>query len=167
QRWSGGRLLGGGLVCLLLAGCASNPAPPPNPAGEFDASSPRNLSPIDRQQLTRLRNYFLSWVGVPYRYGGTTRSGIDCSAFVKQAVAATEGVHLPRTSTAQAGRGRRISRSQLRIGDLVFFRTGGSHHVGIYMGNSRFMHASTSVGVTISSLDNVYWRRHYWQARRL
>lgn len=125
------------------------------------------LSATERRQLARLRNYFLSWAGVPYRYGGTSRHGIDCSAFVKQAVSATEGVHLPRTTLAQARDGRRIGRSQLRIGDLVFFRIGRGHHVGIYMGNDRFMHASSSIGVTISSLDNHYWQRHFWQARRL
>lgn len=156
-----------GLLCLTLAGCAGNPPPPAGAAATLAARTPTNLPPATRQQRARLRNYFLSWVGVPYQYGGTTRHGIDCSAFVKQAVATTEGVRLPRTSVAQARSGYRIPRSQLHIGDLVFFRIGGGHHVGIYMGDSRFMHASSSVGVTISSLHNNYWQRHFWQARRV
>lgn len=158
-----------GLLCLTLAGCASGPSPHAfdTSAQNFGTRHASDMTPVTRQERARLRNYFLAWAGVPYQYGGTSRNGIDCSAFVKQAVATTEGVYLPRTSVAQSRRGRRIPRSQLRIGDLVFFRTGGSHHVGIYMGNSRFMHASSSVGVTISSLDNSYWRRHFWQARRL
>lgn len=158
-----------GLFCLFLAGCAGGPSPHAvdTSAQDFSTRYSTNQSPTARQQQARLRSYFLSWAGVPYLYGGTTRHGIDCSAFVKQAVATTEGVRLPRTTVAQSRRGYRIPRSQLRIGDLVFFRTGGSHHVGIYVGNSRFMHASSSVGVTVSSLDNSYWRRHFWQARRL
>src|SRR5699024_12817336 len=118
-------------------GCGGT-TPPPAAAG-FVAADSANMSP----QLARLKDYFIAWAGVPYQYGGTSRHGIDCSAFVQQALAATEGLSLPRTSLAQARRGRRIPRSRLRVGDLVFFHTGSGRHVGIYVGDGRFMHAST------------------------
>lgn len=163
-RWPGrGAVACAAVLCLAVAGCAG--APSANSQFANRAATP--LSPTAHQQRARLRNYFLSWAGVPYEYGGTTRHGIDCSAFVKQAVAATEGVRLPRTTMAQARDGYRIAPNKLRIGDLVFFRIGGGNHVGIYVGDNRFMHASSSLGVTISSLDNSYWRRHFWQARRV
>ena len=64
--------------------------------------------------------------------------------------------------------GKRIRRSQLRAGDLVFFKTGwAKRHVGIYSGSGRFIHASTSKGVISSQLDSDYWRKHFWQARRV
>src|SRR5699024_726922 len=75
---------------------------------------------------------------------------------------------LPRTTLEQANRGKQIARSDLQRGDLIFFRTGpGSRHVGIYLGDGQFMHASETHGVTKSSIDSAYWRRHYWQSRRL
>lgn len=159
------------LLCLVLAGCAGTPAHPnrtsttawPGSSPYTPAQPYASAAPL-RQALGR---YYQTWAGVPYEYGGTTKSGIDCSAFVRQTVAHVSDVSLPRTTGAQVMRGYAIPRSALRTGDLVFFKTGGSRHVGVYLGNGRFMHASSSVGVTISRLNNVYWRRHFWQARRL
>jgi len=167
-------IIGITLLCLTLAGCSSlsgsrahrQPAAfPDTPA--YDLAPEHGMSPARLPLLVALRDYYSDWAGVPYRYGGTSRNGIDCSAFVKQAMATTRGLQLPRSTGGQARHGHRIARRDLRIGDLVFFHTGSSQHVGIYVGNNRFMHASTKVGVTVSSLDNVYWRRHYWQARRI
>lgn len=148
------------LLCLILAGCAGTPTP--DRIGSDAASS----APSNRLRVA-LKQYYHQWAGVPYLYGGETRRGIDCSAFVQQAVAATRSLSLPRTTLRQSQRGYRIPARQLRVGDLVFFRTGGGRHVGIYIGSNRFIHASSSAGVTISSLNNIYWRRHFWQARRL
>ncbi|XKE47520.1 NlpC/P60 family protein [Halomonas organivorans] len=107
------------------------------------------------------------WLGTPYRLGGTSRRGIDCSALVQRVYAETFRVDLPRTTRQQVHEGEAISRDALRPGDLVFFRPPGFyHHVGIYVGEGRFLHASTSRGVKLSALDNPYWRRHYWQSRR-
>ncbi|HET7314143.1 C40 family peptidase [Salinisphaera sp.] len=115
-----------------------------------------------------LHRVYERWAGTPYRYGGQSRDGVDCSSFVRQTVDAVESYELPRTTVEQAQVGMLIPRHDLEAGDLVFFKTGAlSHHVGIYLGQGRFMHASSSQGVTISRLDNVYWRRHYWQSRRI
>lgn len=108
------------------------------------------------------------WRGTPYKYGGLSKRGVDCSGFVHLTYRDRFGINLPRSTELLSKTGTPISQRQLVIGDLVFFRTGGSkRHVGIYMGNRQFLHASTSKGVMISSLDNVYWRDKYWKAQRI
>ena len=102
------------------------------------------------------------WHGTPYRMGGISRSGIDCSAFVQVTFRDLFGIDLPRSTDQQFRNGRKIPRAELRSGDLVFFRNG--RHVGIYLEDHKFLHASTTRGVMISSLKNTYWSRHYWQA---
>ncbi|MGK4473577.1 C40 family peptidase [Aeromonas molluscorum] len=139
------------LLALLLAACSSTPEPvaPSTPDRAFDG-------------------FFQQWRGVPYRMGGTNRAGLDCSAFTQLAYQQVLGFQLPRTTESQADLGEAIARSELRHGDLVFFKTGwDQYHVGVYTGAGEFIHASTSKGVIRSRLDNVYWRKHYWQARRL
>lgn len=107
------------------------------------------------------------WVGTPYRLGGTSRGGVDCSALVQNVFEETFRLSLPRTTGEQVNQGRPVARDELAPGDLVFFRPPGTYrHVGIYVGEGRFLHASSSRGVMISTLDNSYWRRHFWQARR-
>jgi hypothetical protein len=108
-----------------------------------------------------------SWMGTRYRFGGESRSGIDCSAFTRQIFRETFGMELPRNTALQVQEGVSVSRDDLAPGDLVFFRRGGTRHVGIYLGDNEFLHASTSRGVTISNLDESYYQRYYWTARRI
>lgn len=106
--------------------------------------------------------------GTPYRLGGTNRRGVDCSGLVYRVYRDLYGLQLPRTTEAQVDLGYKVSADELQTADLVFFKTGwATRHVGIYIGQGRFLHASTSRGVMISSLDNPYWQRHYWTSRRL
>ncbi|TGE31821.1 peptidoglycan endopeptidase [Desulfosporosinus sp. Sb-LF] len=110
----------------------------------------------------------LSLQGTPYVFGGTTRSGFDCSSFTKY-VYASSGISLPRTSYAQFASGVAVGRDNLQPGDLVFFTTytTGASHVGIYMGGGRFVHASNpSSGVTTSSLSDSFYSSRYLGARR-
>jgi cell wall-associated NlpC family hydrolase len=116
------------------------------------------------QQLTRSALRFL---GVPYVFGGTSSNGFDCSGYV-QHVFASLGISLPRTADAQYYAGSKIV-GQMKAGDLVFFQTyePGPSHVGIYLGNNEFVHASSSHGVMVSSLSDSYWAAHYIGAKRL
>lgn len=111
-----------------------------------------------------------AYLGAPYRYGGSTRSGVDCSGLVFT-VFKQFGIALPRTSYGQSSFGVPISKSSLAPGDLVFFHTGhGSKvtHVGIYSGRGEFIHASTrSRRVKYDRLDNKYFRTRYVTARRV
>lgn len=109
----------------------------------------------------------MRFLGVPYAFGGTSRSGFDCSGYV-QHVFAMLGFQIPRTADAQFYAGKHI-RGAMVPGDLVFFQTyaSGPSHVGIYLGNDRFVHASSSRGVTVSSLHETYWSERYLGAKRL
>lgn len=148
-------------LCLLLALTTSACASHVERDGPFAAVR-------DTPTQHALHDHYRQWQGTPYRYGGRDESGIDCSSFVRQTFGALAAVELPRTTAAQARLGEHIDRDELSPGDLVFFKTGHKYrHVGIYIGGGRFMHASTSEGVTLSRLDNVYWQRHYWQSRRV
>lgn len=159
NRWLGVLLL----ASLGLGGCASNqnmapytPAPTPEP---MDAESAATAA--------QLWHVFERYEGVPYSYGGTSAAGFDCSGFILTAYREALGRQLPRTTTQMLATGDVVPRHQVRPGDVVFFRIRGKdQHAGIYMGNNRFIHASTSVGVTESALDGYYWRDRYTQARR-
>lgn len=110
----------------------------------------------------------LQYMGVPYVYGGSSPSGFDCSGFV-QYVYRQCGIELPRTADIQAEVGTPVGRDELQPGDLVFFA--GDYvnisHVGIYLQNDEFVHASTTYGIAIDSLNRDYRREHYMGARRL
>ena len=177
------------VVVALLAGCAGSASRQDMEAPEnyFSMSLPGmegvtpQMSPVDPISAhlrnlqtpppTVVRQALLEqhqrWAGTPYRIGGTTDRGIDCSALVRNVFRDSFDVEFPRSTQDQVHEGRPIDRQELQAGDLVFFRPPGRYnHVGIYVGNGYFLHASTSKGVIISSLDNSYWQRYYWQSRR-
>jgi len=174
------RLLGAALgAAWLLAGCAGAPPPPPPP----ETVAP--LPPVTRSpREVALERAVGEFSGVPYRSGGTTLAGVDCSGLI-QALYQRTGVRLPRTVTDQYQAGQPVERHELRFGDVVFFtrycqtRGQGPYlagilspgfedevcHNGIYLGGGRFMHASPR-GVFISRLDAEVWRVSYRGARR-
>jgi len=107
------------------------------------------------------------WFGTRYRLGGESKSGIDCSAFMQVMYAGLFGIALPRTAREQNKTTRKISRTDLKEGDLVFFNTrGGVSHVGMYLQNNKFIHAASSGGVMISDLYDDYWSRRFISAGR-
>lgn len=115
-----------------------------------------------------------TYLGTPYRMGGVTRSGIDCSAFVLSVFGTAAGISLPRISSEQAEEGEKVDRGNLEKGDLLFFQTSGRRisHVGIVHeitpeGEIKFIHSSTSKGVVISSLNERYWGARYRFAKRV
>jgi len=111
---------------------------------------------------------FASWLGTPYRYGGSSRQGTDCSGFVMSAYKEKTGVTLPRSSRAGFKSGEPVERDELKVGDILFFtnRWGMIDHAAIYVGSNRFIHASTSKGVIVTPLSDPYWERRYKGARR-
>jgi len=129
----------------------------------------RQLKQVSSSQAKAvLMAQYKEWKHVRYRLGGTTKRGIDCSAFAQKTFATKFDVQLPRDTSRQAKAGKSVSKKALRAGDLVFFHIGRStRHVGIYLGDKQFLHASTSKGVIISQLDNSYWANHYWKAVRV
>ncbi|RME92880.1 MAG: hypothetical protein D6767_02240 [Candidatus Hydrogenedentota bacterium] len=120
----------------------------------------------------KLNQFVDQWIGVPYRYGGNSRHGIDCSAFVGRAILSQfPEKKLPRSANGLSKIGKEVSKNDLLPGDLVFFAAssipGKITHVGIYLGKGVFAHASSSKGVTRSSLDNPYYKKRFVKAIRL
>jgi hypothetical protein len=153
-------------IVLLLQGCGPKvqvtyiPREKQPVAGEIQGD--------DRETVLQLKRHYQRWRGTPYADGGMSPAGIDCSGFTVLAYRELFDLPLPRTAGEQAGSGREVSKTALQPGDLVFFHTGlWQKHVGIYLADDQFIHASLSRGVTISSLDDTYWREKYWQARRM
>jgi len=140
------------------------------PALQFKFAILENASveDLDNPKLLTFMDY---WYGAPYCYGGMTRDGIDCSAFAFFLMSSVYGVaSLPRTAKEQYGISRHIRRDELQEGDLVFFHTLGRRkavtHVGVYLRNNKFIHASVS-GVMISDLTEGYYEKHYVGAGRV
>ncbi|WP_025739314.1 C40 family peptidase [Salinivibrio socompensis] len=156
------RLLLISVLSILLIGCATQP----DPSSVSPLSSSTN--PLSDQALDHaLTQLYRQWQGTPYRWGGTTRSGIDCSAYTQRVYQDALSTSLPRTTHGQAKTGDAIDYARAKQGDLVFFHIRpGLRHVGVYLGEQRFMHASASKGVTVSRLDNPYWQARFWQFRR-
>ena len=157
------------LLCLLATcSCSIRSAP----RYTADSSVARELEKRRRASPSRLAHVVEGYLGVPYKWGGNTRAGMDCSAFVRAIFRKTYGIELPLTTRQIYRVGRPVNRLQdLKPGDLVFFRLArsgpGISHVGIYLGKERFAHVGVSTGATITSLDNSYFRSRYVGARRV
>lgn len=153
---------------LGIAGCSSNHTPAPV-ALSIPQTSQQVLSPVAHDVLFRA----LGLVGVPYRWGGNTpKSGFDCSGLIGYVYRDVVGIQLPRTTAEMSQmRAYLVPQNGLLAGDLVFFATDGQHrvsHVGIYVGEGRFIHAPSAGGtVRMDSLSNHYWQSNYLTAKRV
>ncbi|GGK10356.1 C40 family peptidase [Luteimonas terricola] len=164
--------LAGLVVVLLAAGCGRDdirPAPPQ--AGVVGQREWPQVTPADPAAANSVLMRAISLVGTPYRYGGNTPDGgFDCSGLVNYVYNDMLDLKLPRTSRDLAAyQGPKIEPRKLATADLVFFGSGGNvTHVGIYVGEGRFVHAPSTGGtVRLDHLDGSYWRRNYSGAKRI
>lgn len=168
-------------LILLMSGCSLMPdyparyleAPLSSAAEELqepdeEAISSEELESVSRDALLALLyQRHDDWRGVKYRRGGMSRQGTDCSGFAKLTFAELFDIKLPRDTHKQSRTGNDVAREALRTGDLVFFRINKStQHVGIYLEEGKFLHASTSRGVMISNMSHPYWDKRYWKSVR-
>lgn len=135
-------------------------------ARDFKKEKNTAIAPLDQSKLMRAISRYM---GTPYRYGGSTSDGIDCSAYTMHVYKESLGKLLPRSANEQSRVGTPVSLEDLKFGDLLFFNTTGqsASHVGIYLGDDLFAHASVTLGVTISSLESSYYKNRYEGARRI
>ena len=133
---------------------------------DFRAEKNKAITPLDQSKIMRSISKYM---GVPYVYGGAGSNGMDCSGYTMVVYKESVGRLLPRSAHEQARFGTPVRFAELKFGDLVFFNTTGSpgSHVGIYLGDDLFAHASVSLGVTISSLESSYYKKRYEGARRV
>ncbi|MCX6928524.1 MAG: NlpC/P60 family protein [Verrucomicrobia bacterium] len=162
-------------AALLLSGCQSTPRghPPTHPSTFGGKAQETPLPPAQVRKPISPAAWKAEaehWLGVKYRKGGTDRTGIDCSGLSSRIYLAVAGIALPRTTQDQSRCGSLVSRTDLRPGDLIFFVTLKDKqvdHVGIYLGDTKFVHASVSKGVVISSLLQDYYVQRYHSAKRI
>lgn len=155
------------LSIFMLFGCSSN-----QDQAELNISTlnsdTESSNKSDLIMLAKIDSHYQKWKHTPYRYGGDTLKGSDCSGLVKNFFLTKMSKNIPRTTVEQAKLGQKVTNPQ--AGDLVFFKTGRGRnglHVGIYYAEGKFLHASTSKGVIYSNLNESYWKKHYWMTRRI
>ncbi|HTH82587.1 MAG TPA: NlpC/P60 family protein [Mucilaginibacter sp.] len=143
------------------------------PADEQESLAKDYLSQIMRVAVSatsnmKLFNFVYDWIGTPYRFGGNTKKGVDCSAFTKQLYSQVFNLDIKRNSRDIFSMVSPVSKDDLKEGDLVFFKihSRSISHIGIYLGNNRFAHASLR-GVAINSLDEAYWTRYFYKGGRV
>jgi len=159
---------------------------PPDTANEFD-DPPVEESPVDKSKfvahIEKLKDFnvaltprekvlfeVVKFLETPYKFGGNTQNGMDCSSFTLQVYKNSLAIDLPRSASQQYKLGDEINKEELKFGDLVFFNTRRASfpgHVGIYLGENQFVHASRSLGVTVSSLEDAYYKKRFVGARRV
>ena len=124
---------------------------------------------VERLANRDLYKFIESWWGTPYRMGGSTQKGVDCSAFTQTLMSVIYRLQIPRTAREQKAFSAVVDEDELREGDLVFFNTRGRgvSHVGIYLMDNQFVHASSSGGVMISNLNDNYWHKRFINAGRV
>jgi len=161
------------LIVFLVSACGVVKDTPTLPSGmtatEIQTYSRTLGMPLSGKENPVLIKEVAGWIGTPYRHGGNTRSGVDCSGFIWALYRDVYGISIARTTRDQSIQSRRIGRRGLQEGDLLFFRTKGRSisHVGIYLGNGYFAHASTSRGVIVSSLSEDYYNQRFARGGRV
>jgi len=157
------------VFCAIVVSslCGTSTLKAADPSTEIARTDPSSdlLAPV-RHSAENVQNLFTDvkqYLGIRYRFGGQTPSGFDCSGFVRFMFSKTFDMQLPRSSTEMSSIGTRVQRSELKPGDLVFFRNAKNriNHVGIFIGNNVFVHSSLSRGITRDNLNESYFDKRF------
>ncbi|NNK85429.1 MAG: hypothetical protein HKO91_07760 [Desulfobacterales bacterium] len=152
------------VVLVLMLGCAGKKVPNDG----YDRKQMASISLSERQVRKLLLKEYRSWKGTPHKLGGNTKKGVDCSGFVHQIYKRVFNIKVPRSTKLLMRAGLRIEKKELKPGDIVTFRPPTfPRHVGIYIGDNKFIHASKSKGVSMTDLNNSYWEKCYYSSRRI
>ena len=168
------------LVCFISTTKAQNSKSTPSSiATKTEVSDPDNLASqffsqvmgvaISATSNTKMYQFIYDWLGTPYHFGGDTKKGVDCSGFAFQLYDKTFNTIIGSNSRNIFSMVNPIDKSDLREGDLVFFKIHSKSisHVGVYIGDNKFAHASSSKGVMISNLEEAYWQRYFYKGGRI
>ncbi len=141
------------------------------PSARFRSNQDAPAYKSNLKESSHLNDYVSQWLNSPYKYSGMSKSGVDCSGFSTRVMQDVYGIKLPRTAEMQYENGQKLSDGKRKAGDLVFFRNvrgrgRGIDHVGVFLGDNKFAHASASAGVVISDLDEDYYQERYVGACR-
>ena len=151
------------IVLSVVGGCSSKEN---SQAQAYEKKSSHQLSDNSTRKI--LLKEFRKWEGTPHKMGGNSKRGIDCSGFAHYMYGKVFSIEIPRSTKLLFREGVKIKKSQLSPGDLVLFKPPTyPRHVGIYVGDNKFIHASTTKGVMMSDLDNPYWFKCYFMSRRI
>ena len=155
-------------VVFAITACSKTPVKQVYKPIDTHASDVRRVQADSSTIKGKIYQQYQQWKGTRHAMGGLSKRGVDCSGFVYLTYREKLGVEIPRSTKLQSQTGKKINRSELRPGDLVFFKTGfKGRHVGIYIEKGKFLHVSTKKGVMISSLADYYWKDRYWHSRRV
>lgn len=146
-----------------------------NPMGNMNAGKGQFYAKKPSRKALKIIDYAMGYLGTRYKYGGTTKRGMDCSGLIYISFINAGDIFLPRTSHAMAKEGKALLKAEINVGDLLFFKTNKRrnkiNHVGLVVkvesGKISFIHATTHGGVMISNLSQAYWKSHFAEARRI
>ena len=159
-------------VCILFTSCRTHRSTSTSTSSntsKYQHYTQKIGTPINSEDNELLIKEIVSWLGTPYRDGACDKSGTDCSGFVKNVFKAVYNIELKRNSVEMYDNSKHLSKSSLKQGDLVFFKLNGKKisHVGIYIKNNKFAHASSSKGVMVSDLSEPYFLKGYFGGGRV
>lgn len=161
------------ILILVLSSCHNNKDKGTAKLSAADAALKKKYSTqlgVEEKAISNLKLYRFvdEWYGVPYKYGGKTKSGVDCSGFASALLRDVYGIALAGSAQSMYEGTDHVAEKNLQEGDLVFFKINSKNvsHVGVYLQNRRFVHASTKRGITINNLDEAYYKKYFFKGGR-